>query len=402
MKIKSIHKNIKSGKAVLRAEIESESFPDAKEIFFAYPEKYAGHMPLTADPFFPAVLIPAMLKGEDLEIIPPLSSKIFASQSRIQDIFTSWHPGRVKRVNVSAKELIRTTTQNQRKNATFFSLGVDSMFTMLKHLPANIPPRGRILDSLIFMKGLELPLSTYSKGQDKDLIKTIRRLGNHYNLELVAGETNIRDVFPVSYEKYYFGPCLASTALSLSSGFKNIMIPSSNSYADLLPDPSSPLLDHLWSNENTTLLHDGSEKERAEKIADLIAQDSYALDKLRVCIENQGGASNCCRCWKCIRTMVTLEIIDKLDGSLAFPLPLPENYDRELRTWDFDSMVFTKENLKLARRYGKKDIERKLYNEIRIGTFDLSRKGKPISYLLCELSRYFSIKLGRALKILDY
>ncbi|MFO7924701.1 MAG: hypothetical protein R6U58_13515 [Bacteroidales bacterium] len=402
MKIISVNKNITDGKAILSADIESENYPDAREIFFAYPQEFADHLPVSADPFFPAVLIPAMLAGEDLEVAPPLSGKIFASHSLIQDILSTWYPEKMNRVSVHAENLTQTVTAEPVKNATFFSLGVDSMYSMLKHLPANDPPPGRQLNSLIFMKGLELPLSVYANGQDRELIATIKKLGDHYNLELLTGETNIRDVFPVSYEKYYFGPCLAATALSLSAGFKNIFIPSSNSYADLLPDPGSPLLDPLWSNETTKIIHDGSEKERAEKIADLISLDNHALNNLRVCVNNEGGSSNCCRCWKCTRTMVTLDIIDRLKDSKAFPLGLPGNYARELRTYDPDSMVYTKENLKLARKYGKKEIAEKLYNEIRIGTFDIYREGKPMRHMLMELVCYFSVKLGRAVKILDF
>ena len=402
MKIISVNKNIADGKAILSAKIESESYPEAREIFFTYPEEFADHLPVSADPFFPAVLIPAMLAGEDMEVFPPLSGKLFTSQTHIQDIFNTWYPSKMNRINVRAENLTKTVTAEPVKTATFFSLGVDSMYSMLKHLPANDPPPGRQLTSLIFMKGLELPLSVYVNGQDRELIATIKKLSDHYNLELLTGETNIRDVFPISYEKYYFGPCLAATALSLSAGFKNILIPSSNSYADLYPDPSSPLLDPLWSNETTTLFHDGSEKERAEKIADLISHDEYALNNLRVCVDNEGGSSNCCRCWKCTRTMVTLEIIGRLKESKAFPLGLPGNYARALRTYDIDSMVYTKENLKLARNYGKKEIAEKLYNEIRIGTFDIYRDGKSLQYMFRELFYYFSVKLGRALKILDF
>ena len=61
MKIISVNKNIKDGKAILSAKIESENYPDAREIFFTYPEEFADHLPVSADPFFPAVLIPAML-----------------------------------------------------------------------------------------------------------------------------------------------------------------------------------------------------------------------------------------------------------------------------------------------------------------------------------------------------
>lgn len=402
MKIIEVTRSISEGNAILSADFTSIQQTGVSTIFFSYPEEYYDFLPLTADPFFPALLIPSMLNGENLEIEPDLSRKIYENQFTLQDIFFTWNPSTLSKIKVTANNRYEAEKNQYQGNATFFSLGVDSMYSMLKYLKENNPPRGKELTHLIYMKGLELPLSIYSKGQDKEVIKAIKSLASHYNLKVIVGETNIRDVFPISYEKLYFGPSLASAALSLSNGFKNIYIPSSNSYASLFPDPSSPLTDALWSNEGTTLSHDGSEKERVEKVADLIVTDQYALDSLRVCVCNEGGNYNCCKCWKCIRTMITLEIAGKLKSSKAFPHPLPKSYAKELRTFDLDSMEYVKENWKLARKYGNKEIEKILFNEIRIGKIDLFREEKSVIYLLKEILYYLYIKTGRFFKILDY
>ncbi len=403
MRINSVAKKVSGGRAVLSAEIESPGFDNGtKTLYFSYPDKYSDYLPFSADPFFPAVLIPAMMSGEDVEVIPLISENMLGNHNSIQDIFKTWYPDKLQSIAVKAQNYYRPDRGVERKNATFFSLGVDSMYTMLKYLPANDPPEGTGLNTLVYIKGLELPLSTYSGGQDIGVTEAIKKVAAHYDLDLITGETNMRDMFPVDFVRLYLGSCLASSALSLSEGFKNFYIPSHYSYADLFPVASSPLLDHLWSNETTSLIHDGSEKERAEKITSLIANDSFALDNLRVCVDNDGRNYNCCKCWKCVRTMITLEIIGKLEKTKAFPHPLPKNYTRELRTYSYDSIIYAKENLRLARKYGNRKIAEILDKEIRIGKLDLLRENRSLSHFLKELVYYFSVKTGRFLRILKY
>ena len=402
MKLNKITKKNTDGRVILSAEIQSENFPGIKSVFFSYPEKYQEYIPVNADPFFPAMLIPAMLMKEELEIIPPLSSKLYDNQSVIQDIFTVWFPEKFTRVKVLVNEIAKEPHIKPSRNAVFFSLGVDSMYSMLKYLPENNPPKGKDMNSLIYMKGLELPLSIYSKGQGSKVIERIKQLAEHYNLELIAGETNLRDVFPINWEDHYFGPGLAATALSLSNGFKNIFIPSSYSYANIFPVPSSPLIDSYWSNEKTNIIHDGAEKDRAEKIAGTIINDPFALNNLRVCVDNEGGDYNCGRCWKCIRTMTTLEILDQLKSSASFPDELPENYNLKLKTYIYDSMLYSIENLKLARKYNKRKIEKTIEREIRLGRFDQLREGKSILFLSVEFVKYLYIKISRRIRMIHY
>ncbi len=395
MKLKSINKSNWEGRATLEAEIESEHFDGVKKLFFRYAEKFNDFLTTDADPFLPALLIPAMRMNEDLEVTPPLSNQLLNNQQRIQDILTTWHPEHFHRITVTASGKINQAKQKPGLDASMFSLGVDSMYTMLKHLSGKKPDSKDGYSALIYMKGMELPLNAYDKGQDKEVIKEIEKLADHYGLTLIIGETNLRDIFPLDWEDEYFGPGLAATALSLSRGLNNVYIPSSHSYATLFHDPSSPLLDHLWSTENTNIIHDGGEKERAEKIVDTIIHDPKALNSLRVCVENEGGSYNCGKCWKCIRTMITLEIVDKLKDCKAFPDKLPPYSGIMLKTYIPDSLEFTKENLKLAKKYGKTGIAKKLEREIRIGKVDIFRNGKPISFVLSEMLYYFSVKLAK-------
>jgi len=400
MYIKNVRKNVKNGKTILSAQIESERFESTQSVFFCYPEKYYDYIPENGDPFLPVVLIPAMIYKEDLNLEVPISQKMLNNQWLIQDIFTTWYPDVCNRINVLTNEVInRPEVKLKNRNATFFSLGVDSMYTMLKYHRSNNPSSGKELSSLIYMKGLELPLSVYDKRQDIQVIQSIKRLASHYNLDVIIGETNIRDVFPLGWDTCYSGPGLSSVALSLSKGFDNIYIPSSHSYANLAANPSSPLTDGLWSNEHTKIIHDGCEVERAEKIEKLIMKDAFALNKLRVCIDNDGGDYNCGKCWKCVRTMVTLKILGCLKNSGSFPDDLPAKYSLYLRTYNKSSLKFTQENLKLAIYYEDKEMEDLLNREIRIGKLDIMRDNKPIHFVFFEMLYYYRWKLLKRLGV---
>lgn len=400
MKLYHIQKYLEKGRVILSALVESSGFAKPQTLFYSYPEKYYDSVPVSADPFFPALLVPAMMQNEPLEVHASFSKKMMENQDIIQDVFSVWYAQKFNKIRIIANDLKEETAGGGNKNGTFFSLGVDSMYSMLKHLPQNHPAPGKELSSLVYMKGLELPLSDYCKCQDHDVIQCIEKVGSHYGLEVIAGETNLRDIFPLNWEGHYFGPGLAASALSLSNRFRNFFIPASHSYAILFHDPSSVLLDNLWSNEKTSIHHDGSEKDRVGKISGLITHDAFALDNLRVCVCNEGGCYNCGKCWKCIRTMITLQILNKLRQAASFPDELPDHYWMELRTYQPRSMVFTMENLELARKHGKKDIEKILQREIRVGNLDLFREGRSMGFLLSEFFYYLLIKTGKKLRVI--
>jgi hypothetical protein len=67
--------------------------------------------------------------------------------------------------------------------------------------------------------------------------------------------------------KLYHGAALAAVALLFQDRLGKILIPPTYSYADLLPWGSHPLLDPLWSTEQTTIEHEGCEATRVEKAA---------------------------------------------------------------------------------------------------------------------------------------
>jgi hypothetical protein len=86
----------------------------------------------------------------------------------------------------------------------------------------------------------------------------------------------------------------------------------------LIPCGSHPETDPLWSNEQLTFVHYGTNARRLDKLK-VLADHPLVMRHLRVCWKNAGRQHNCCRCEKCMRTMLMLETFGKLAPFEAFP-----------------------------------------------------------------------------------
>ncbi|MGD2179510.1 hypothetical protein [Lusitaniella coriacea] len=351
MKLKSIEKKIDNNRVRIIGTIEVETLCKEIEIYFEYPKRFADCLSEDADAFVPALLLPAMEMGESLEIEPPISEKLFRNTRKIQDIFCQWHPENFKQILVFARNVVKRNLPNRSHVGAFFSLGVDSFYTFHKHIHPNNPLLPKI-SHLIHMKGIEFPLSYYKDDREQEVNQRIEEVARATNIDVVFGETNIRSHFPLKWGLYYHGAALASVALSLSGGFNSVLLPSTDSYKKIFHWGSSPLIDHLWSTENTELVHDGSEVERAEKTAKFLTQNALAMKYLRVCLKNYGGAGNCGKCTKCVRTMLPLEISGKLSMFQTFPNSLPKNWDKILEIKDEHDLAHAEAILDLAREAG--------------------------------------------------
>ena len=189
--------------------------------------------------------------------------------------------------------------------AIFFTGGVDSFYSLLKHRDC--------LDRLVFVQGFDIGLTDIEQYQlvESHLEDVAKRLGK----TLLIVSTNLRalaDLF-LDWATRYHGAGLASVGLALEGNPRTLLIPSSFRYADVIPWGSHPLVDPLWSTEGCSFVHDGNEASRPEKIRLELARSEVALAHLRVCWESKCGCYNCGVCEKCLRTMLSLKIANALD-----------------------------------------------------------------------------------------
>jgi hypothetical protein len=280
-----------------------------------------------------------------------VSRKLLEGLERIQEVFVQWYPELFRHVQVTAHHVVEDKAAHKSKAASFFSLGVDSFYTLLK-------PRQEAITHLVYMLGMEQPLNLYQHQQEAPVIERIRHVAGRSKAEIIVGETNMRVVFPMPYSSFH-GAGLAGVAHSLSNGFDTVHIPATHSYRDIFPWGSNPLTDSFWSSDNLNVLHDGAEAGRAQKISRLLMHSDLALQNLRVCTKNEGGLQNCGKCDKCVRTMTTLDLLGILDKAVTFPPTLPRSLIRKTRHYGDNDLSFLRENLELAKELGssRKDVK---------------------------------------------
>lgn len=305
-----------------------------------------------------SALMPAMATGVGLDIPGPVSARLVSSLPTIVDVLASWD-GRLTRVPVSSLQAVPAPRTATGRVGAFFSGGVDSFHTLLQH-------RDEITD-LIFIHGLDREESLRRRAADG-----VDAAAAEFGVRAIHVETDlgatIRDF--VDWGTIGQGAGLATVGHLLASHFERLYIASSYHYAELIPWGSHPLLDPLWSSEALEFVHDGCGTKRIEKI-EFISQFDVAMNHLRVChwgsasqVES-GGAINCGRCEKCIRTMLSLEAIGKLSRCRSFDRPLDAALVRTLKV-DEHVRSFCQENLDLLQERGARpDLQRALRRRMR-------------------------------------
>ena len=117
-----------------------------------------------------------------------------------------------------------------------------------------------------------------------------------------------------------YSGALATCAHALGGLFGRFGVSGHATYAynQLEPDGSHPALDHHLSSDQLQVFHTGTTHSRSRK-TEILADFPNVRRSLRVCFgalkfdEQTGMPLNCCECEKCVRTLVTLIIIGKLD-----------------------------------------------------------------------------------------
>ncbi|MEA2398411.1 MAG: hypothetical protein QOK25_1967 [Thermoleophilaceae bacterium] len=270
------------------------------------------------DAYLAAALMPAMALREPLRMELPISERLLSTVPAIQDILAAWaHHAEVERGTTPAYERVPVQATPRRPArasqsgaaASFFTAGVDSFYTALKHRDE--------LTSLIYVHGFDVPLDA---PELRALVgEGVRQAAAELGLPLIEVETDVRSFSErCLYWEDFHGSALASVALLLSSRFSRVYVPATMTYAMLNPLGSHPLLDPLWSTENMELVHDGCEATRRHKLR-VLADCEPARRWLRVCWENRGGAYNCGQCEKCLRTQAELRLLGLSQAFASLP-----------------------------------------------------------------------------------
>lgn len=299
----------------------------------------------------------AMRHGLDLLITEPVSQTFLANQQRLMSIFTSWFP-EYRLPHLQAESLRQAEPLNSGRVGSFFTGGVDSFYTFLKH-------RSEITD-LIYVHGYDVRLEDMEKRQAISAMGAA--IERDTGVRFIEIETNAVRLFKDHgrWGLHGHGYGLGTIVRLLDGYLDKIYIPSSFAEAELMPWASHPDTDVLFADEAIGVIHDGCEVGRTEKIK-LISTNAMALQHLRVCWEKTEGTYNCGVCEKCLRTMTTLYGLGQLSATSTFPNELSAQAIRSLLIESQSAQTFALENVRFLDNMGlKNDLVREAWMYVAI------------------------------------
>ena len=265
---------------------------------------------------------PAILAGTDLHLAAPVDPGHLDRVRRLLHVYRSWDPT-LALPTVTAEGQRAPVTDRGPGTAAFFSRGVDSMFEAALDTRARPP-----LTHLVFLDGIEPRHSpSVAAGEIAQATAAAERLG--LPLHVVRTDAHALTGHARDWADVH-GCVLAALATSLGGAIGEVVIPSTDSLATLVPYGSHPLLEPVLSTSTLTVRHGDLSAGRASKVAAIAAQRPDLLPFLKVCYE-EDRVDNCGRCGKCIITMAALLGADALEAATGFPDSIPLDELRAMR-----------------------------------------------------------------------
>lgn len=296
-------------------------------LWYSIKEEFADMVSDRSDAFLVALLIPAMSQGEDIKIEGTVSEKLFYNisgpyQTILKLILPSLHCVKIIPSDV------RPAHSTGQGVAMGFSGGIDSFCVLADHHNSNVTQGFQVTHLLFNNVGSH----GHDEKKSRDLFhrryNRLEPLTEQMGLPFIAIDSNMNSF----YQGFTFHdtviPRNASVALLLQKGLKRYLYAADYHYKYPLTEPvvgihpgaSNPITLPLLSTETLDIVSAGSQYTRIEKTI-RVAEIAESYRFLDVCVDEDPSKINCSACYKCMRTMLTLDIAGKLERySMVFDL----------------------------------------------------------------------------------
>jgi len=265
----------------------------------------------------------------DVEIsVEELDKDFYESIPKFKDGYCKMYPKTDFKGTLKVGKVVENQV-NAEKEASLFSGGVDAFHTYLRHKDT--------ISTLISVWGADI--HCHNDAGWSVVKKHLDEVSEQYNTENTVIRSNFRTfigindfgrkVMDLSGDGWWHGFQSGTGMLTLTAplaymkGIKKIYIASSFTYSmwGKYTCSSDPIIDNYIKFCNSCISHDGYESARQDKINWICKYASEHNEKisLRVCWESDTG-SNCCKCEKCLRTMLGIysEKQDPLNFGFAY------------------------------------------------------------------------------------
>jgi hypothetical protein len=319
-----------NGEITIAARVETQDkIPGLPEVmWFTFPESCEPWISERGDGFLASILVPAMYFQEKVEIRPIVSPRTAYNLDETMNALFHRSGGKLKPIELKFHDFSKPDSEKVAGGVgTAFSGGVDSFFTLWSHLPQNQPIEDARLTHGIFVQGF-FDINFHHQAYYAHWLEIYSRLFEENHLKLLQVRTNV-GYFSHPWVDWAFGhiPSLIGISMILGRLFRRFYIPSSGERPHEQINYGTPTT-QLLSTETLEAIYHAPRINRLEKTK-TISQWDQARNLLRVCVDHKKdiGITNCGKCEKCLRTIITLNILD-----LHQPFPSLD-YLLNLRTW---------------------------------------------------------------------
>ena len=304
--------------------------------------------PQLTDHFFIVGVIASYLRGESYTHPEPISEVLYNNIITVMQKWSLWW--RYPAIKVTVETFADTTEPAKKPHrGCLMTAGVDSLFT------------ARTLQDEIdaFVNVAHCRFDAAKTDAAKMSNNSIAAFSQEQGKELFQVETNVMSAFSQiedAWSSISHGPCYAAIGHFLGGNISELMISASFSNDQMRPWGSHPEIDRLYSSNAFRFRHVGVGFNRFQKHRE-IASDQSCLRYLSVC-ENgpqEGEHINCSKCQKCLRSMITLDLLD-IERLQAPTFNWDGYHPENLKKFLLQGHVNTSELLAYAEEIGRMDI----------------------------------------------
>ena len=297
------------------------SFSEVRELWFSVPEKFGDWLTDDVyDAFMVAMLFPAMYYKEDLIIKGSVSEKLYDSITNyVQHCEKAYLPY-LHEINVSVDGFM-TAKKTDHLVGTGFSAGIDAFSTLYDRFEREQKPDYR-LSALFFFN-----VGSHGGGGEKARKKFMTRynyllpLADELGLPFVPMDSNLFDFYQFEWEYDAGVLCRGTGILVFERVLDKYYVAYDYSYWEIVYMTAADYAsitdmcnDYLLETETIDIIVDGTQYRRSEKTMNLLNYQPF-LKYLNVCVSPTASAKNCSLCHKCKRTLLTLDILNRLEDS---------------------------------------------------------------------------------------
>ena len=284
-------------------------------LWYSVEREHAGWLTRDRQDAFVVALLPlAMKRPEDLHVEGALSERLFYNLTNYYIRILSASIRSLHAVRVAPEQLAATRIEPAPRGvAAGFSGGVDSFSLLADHLDGAVPDGFRLTHLLYNNVG------SHGRGGRQlfeDRYRRLLPLARSLGLPFIKVDSNLDELVDTPFLQTHSLRNI-SVVLLLQRLIGRFYYASAYRYQDCFVGETSelahtdPFAIHLLSTESTDCISTGCQYSRVEK-TERLAELALSRRYLDVCVRSSDG-TNCSGCWKCARTLLTLEILGLLD-----------------------------------------------------------------------------------------